>query len=82
MAVTEVRNSLWTPEGEKLLSEKNVTPVPREELAFWTALHDYAFKYNLSIVCRSCNSAITGQNNDSAKVLAVACQCREFRFLR
>jgi hypothetical protein len=83
MALAKVHNSLWTPEGEQALHEKNVVAVPPgREMNQWADLHFLADKYNLSIVCRSCNHGITGQNNDSSKILAVACQCREWRFVR
>jgi hypothetical protein len=83
VAITEVANSLWTPEGEKVLREKDVVivqnPLVRET---FIRMHEVAFHEEISMVCKRCDSAITGKNNDDTRVLAVACKCREWRFVR
>lgn len=83
MAVSQVRKSLWTPDGPRDLQEKDVIPVmdPMERVTL-VRMHEIAFNYGLSIVCKRCDHAIVGQNNDSSQVFAVACRCREFRFVR
>lgn len=79
----QVRSSLWTPEGEKILTQRDVIPVvnPMERVTF-VRMHEIAFKYGISLVCKRCDSAIIGQNNDSTPTLSVACKCREWRFVK
>lgn len=80
MGLTQVRKSLWTSEGEVPLDQKDVVHVTRPEIIMLSNLHAFAAKHQINIFCKRCAKAITGQNNDSSKVLAVACQCREFVF--
>lgn len=79
-AITQVRNSLWTADGEVPLTQKDVIPVTREDIILLSKLHEFAFKHQINIFCKRCSKAIQGQNNDSSKLLAVACQCREWVF--
>jgi hypothetical protein len=74
-------NSLWTPDGMVPLAERGVTPVTRREIIMLSELHEFAFNNELTgLVCKRCDHEVRGQNNDSSKVLTVACQCREWRF--
>lgn len=83
MPIDQVAKSLWTPDGPVDLREKDVTIIsdPRERMLF-IGFHEVAFRHTISVVCPRCDSAITGQNNDSGQVWAVACRCREWRFVR
>lgn len=79
----QVRSSLWTPDGPVDLQEKDVIPVmiPMERVTL-VRMHEIAHKYGLSIVCKRCDQAVTGQNNDSSPTHSIACRCREWRFVR
>ena len=72
--------TLWTPGGMHALEEKDVVPLTHREVIMLSELHEFAFNHKLRIICCKCDNQITGQNNDSSKVLSVQCQCREFRF--
>lgn len=63
-------------------AEKDVIPVtnPMERQTF-ARFHEIAHRHEFTVVCQRCNSALTGQNNDSTQVMAVACSCREWRFV-
>lgn len=80
----QVRNSLWTPNGPVDLQEKDVIPVVDVmERVTLARMHEIAHKYGLSIVCKRCDVAITGQNNDTPGApRSIACRCREWRFVR
>lgn len=76
-------SDLLLPDGSRVnLRPKDTIDVtnPMDRQTF-ARFHEIAHKHNLSVVCRRCDSAVTGQNNDSTKVAAVACQCREWRFV-
>lgn len=81
MAVDQVRQSLWTPDGPHDLQQKDVIQINRMELITLSRLHEFAQKYGVSVVCKRCDVAITGLNNDSTKEPAVACRCREWRYI-
>lgn len=70
--------SMWTPNGEIPLDEKGVIPIAnRTELALFAGFGDLSAKYNFTVVCKECNSALIGQNNKSSTgELAVSCNCR------
>ena len=63
-------------------AEQDVTPITRDEIVVLSKMHEIAQKYHLSLVCKRCDSAFVGQNNDSSDKLAVACKCRELRYTR
>lgn len=73
-------SSLWTPEGEVNLLEKNVSHLTAQEGAALKAMHAVAQKYNIGLVCMRCDKAIQGANSGAESAYAVACQCRELRF--
>lgn len=82
MGISEVRKrGLWTPQGEVLVQEKGVVQITRKEIVMLSNLHEFAQQQGISLVCKRCDSAITGNNNASTTTLAVACQCREWRFV-
>jgi hypothetical protein len=83
MSVDQVSKSLWTPEGPVDLREKDVILVtdPMERVTF-ARFHEIAHKYHFTVTCQRCDHAIVGQNNDSTKILSVACRCREWRFVK
>lgn len=72
-------SSLWTPDGEVSIRERDVTPVTREEIILLSKLHEFAVKHDIVIFCKRCEKNISGQNNATTRTLSVACQCREFR---
>lgn len=76
--------AIWTPEGMVSTSERGVEAVTREEIIILSKMHEVAQRLGISVVCKRCDSAFTGRNNDSPniKTLAVQCQCRELRFTR
>lgn len=84
MGITQVHNSVWTPDGEHPFREKDVLPLTRVELVTLSHLHEFAQKHQITIVCKRCNSAIVGKNNDAeiraGQQPSVACQCREWRY--
>lgn len=71
--------ALWTPEG-MVGVEKDVIPLTRPELITLSRMHEFASKYGLSLVCKKCDSAITGANNNATPAPAVSCTCREWRY--
>lgn len=75
---------MWTPDGEVPLQEKDVIQINQKELILLGHLHEFAQKYQISIVCKRCDGSITGNNNDSPdnRTPSVSCQCREWRFIR
>lgn len=68
------------------LDEKDVKPLTQQQLIMLSVLHDWAFQNQITIVCKRCNSAIVGKNNDAeikaGKPAAVACQCTEWRYVQ
>jgi hypothetical protein len=68
--------------GVAVQDEKNVTPISQREIVMLSMLHEFAQKHGIAVVCRRCDSSFAGQNNDSSSTLAIACQCREFRFTK
>lgn len=83
MPLDQVRHSLWTPEGERTITQKDVITVvnPMERVTFGR-MHDVAQKYGIALVCQRCDGAIVGKNNGTEPIPSVACRCREFRFVR
>lgn len=80
MPLTQVANQLWTPDGEVPLREKDVTPVTRQEIITLSHFHEFAQRHNITVVCKRCDTAITGANNGNSRLLSVSCKCREWRF--
>lgn len=74
------RTDLWTPEGLHSLKERDVIAINSLELSLLARLHEFAYKYRVSIVCQKCDQAITGRNADSDTHMAVSCGCREWRY--
>jgi hypothetical protein len=72
--------SIWTPDGEVPLKEKDVLPLTRRQIIMLSELHEFAHYNGITIFCKRCEQPVTGQNNDSSQVLSVSCQCREWRF--
>lgn len=79
------RKSLWTPQGEKPFEAKDQVLLTQPQLAALSFLHEWAFKYELTITCKRCNSAVVGRNSDSevsaGKHPTVACQCTEWVYI-
>lgn len=83
MPIDQVAKSLLLPDGtHHPLRERDVTMLEPHEVRMLSWLHDWAYKNQLSIVCKRCDSAITGQNNDAARSISVTCLCHEWRFTR
>lgn len=72
--------TMWTPEGEVPLAEKDVIPITRNDIILLSKLHEFAQQHDIAVVCRKCDRSIGGHNNDTVQYLSVACQCREFRY--
>lgn len=82
MPVDQVRNSLWTPDGERALVERDVIPVQNAmERVTFARMHEIAQRYGISLVCKRCDSSIEGKNNGHDAVPSVSCKCREWRFV-
>lgn len=75
---------LITPDGPVYLDEKDVKPLNPQQLHMLSFLHEWAYENQLTIVCKRCNSAVVGRNNDAeikaGKPASVACQCTEWRY--
>lgn len=69
--------SLWTPGGEVAIARGQV-PVTRPEIITLSRFHEFAAKHELSLVCKRCDHAVTGQNTGNDATLSVSCNCREF----
>lgn len=82
MPLSTAAKTLWTPGGNISLREKGVVPITQSDIAVLARLHEFASKHGLSLVCQRCDTAVVGHNADTDDKLAVACQCREFRFYR
>lgn len=54
----------------------------QHQLVMLSFLHEWAYKFQLTITCKRCNSAVVGRNNDAdikaGKFASVACQCTEW----
>lgn len=80
--LNQVRSRLWTPDGERPLQMDTVdvkAPIVRVTLV---RMHEIAQKYGIALVCMRCNHSIMGKNNGQEAVPTMACQCREFRFVK
>ena len=82
MALTQMRNSLWTPNGPVDLQQKDVTAISLHELRVMSYLHEMAQKYKWTLICQKCDHSIEGRNNDSVPQPAVSCRCTEWRYTR
>jgi hypothetical protein len=75
---------LWTPQGEVPLAEKDVQFLTQHQLVMLSFLHEWAYKFQLTITCKRCNSAVVGRNSDAdikaGKHASVACQCTEWLY--
>lgn len=69
--------------GEQL-SERGVEEVSRDEIITLSKMHEIAANRGISVVCKACDHAFTGKNNDNpnAQTLSISCNCRELRYVR
>lgn len=69
--------------GEQL-SERGVEKVTRDEIITLSKMHEIAQNHHMTLVCKRCDKAFTGQNNDNPNVqtISISCHCRELRFTR
>lgn len=72
-------NSIWTPGGEHHM--RDVVPIPQGEIILFSKFHEMGQKYGFTVVCKSCDKSVTGANANLAPGAAVACGCREFRYI-
>lgn len=72
--------SLWTPDGEVSVKEKDVIRITRDELGMLAMLDRFSRKHGLMIICPHCDKSLLGKNNGQERTPSVACGCREFRF--
>ena len=70
---------LWTPGGDVMVN-KETESLSRGEIIILSKMHEIAHHRRMAVTCMDCGQSFTGQNNDSSKVLAIACACRELRF--
>lgn len=77
-------NSLWTPDGEVSMRERDVIELKPQEVRMLSWLHAWAHEQQVNIFCKRCEKPITGANNDdpAAKAVTVQCQCRQWIFRR
>lgn len=80
MANVVGRSSLWTPEGEVTIGQKDVKMVSAAEGRVFREMHALAQRYRIGLVCMLCDKAIQGSNGGGESTQSVTCQCREFRF--
>lgn len=79
--ITRVHNSILIPgEGEHVV-DRDTQELNRFELQTLARMHEIAAKFELSIVCKRCDHAFTGKNNDSVQQPAIECRCRVLRYL-
>lgn len=74
------RPGLWTPQGDVPLVGKDEVPLTREEIIVLSKLHELAHRHGWTLVCKSCDTSISGANANLSAGAAVACHCREFRY--
>lgn len=71
--------SLWTPDGEVSLRQKDVDTIAPQQMRQFQDFHALAQRLRITLVCSLCDTAIQGQNTTGGGSHAVACQCREIR---
>lgn len=70
---------LWTPDGD-VTTHQDIARATRRDMEILMAMHDVAQKFNLSVVCQGCDTAMVGKNaSPNSRLLSVACKCREIR---
>lgn len=80
MSITRVQNSILIPgEGEHII-DREVESINRFELQTLARMHEIAAKFGISVVCKRCDHAFTGKNNDSVQEPAIECNCRVLRY--
>jgi hypothetical protein len=79
--VVGAQKTLWTPDGNVPVREKDVVPITRNDLGMLAMLHRFAQTHGLIVVCERCDTSLGGKNNGHEANPSVACQCREFRFI-
>lgn len=76
--------TLWTPGRDIPLDDKTKIAIDRPVMIALSYMQEFAQKYGITLVCKSCNQGIQGENNDSSvaagKPLSISCNCREWFF--
>lgn len=81
--VDQVRRDLWTPDGNVALDSKDQHPLLPMEVQALSVLDAMGKKWpQLVLLCRRCDTAIVGKNNDGTRTLTMACRCSEWVFRR
>lgn len=76
----QVKNDLWTPEGNVSLN-KDVQAIEKRHVQALSVMHDLSHKVGgIEVRCMRCGSAFQGHNNDTSRTLSIVCRCRELRF--
>lgn len=60
--------------------KKDQRPLSRRELIMFSQLHEWAVREGVTVVCKACDSAITGANSGHEPNPSIACKCREWIF--
>lgn len=78
--VAGASKALWTPGGMVSTRERGIVDLAAGELRMLASLHDFAQRHGIVVLCKACDSAITGRNADTDEHFEVSCKCRSFRF--
>lgn len=78
--IDQVRSSLYTPQGEHPLTERDVIVIDRRAIMALAWLHEFAFHHKVALICEKCGQPIKGVNSGNEPQPAVSCLCREFRY--
>lgn len=78
------KGGLLLPDGSVLdVRPRDVIPVTNlQDRQTFARFHELAHRYGLAVVCQKCDHSVGGANNANTPVAAVACRCREWRFVR
>lgn len=77
--------AIWTPEGMVSTEQRGVQPITRDEIVTLSKMQEVAHRVgDIVVLCRRCDSAFTGRNNDSPdiKTLSIECKCRQLLYTR
>jgi len=53
--------------------------ISASEMMKFAAMQELATRLGISVVCRSCDHAFTGQNGVNDPELVISCRCRQIR---
>lgn len=79
--VTQVHKTLFVPGQGEVYVDRGMEPINRFELQTLARMHEIAQKFEIELRCRRCGASFLGENNDNTTQPAIACHCRELRYL-